>query len=354
MGKLNGIWLLLELMSHSLAIDNEICIDAMTILLDATQNNPMMQNHIYLKNGIHIILQTLKKCNKHSHKIRAKLWALIHAISRAHNPNFNIFLAQSGHREIARILRIEQNNINDGLLLEILRVSRLLNYMLSEWSDGNDAVFATLNILQSVNWAIYSLHSFVIRLVSANNTNSMSILQRMQTAQRILDILMELIGGIRLFMKRGDKCNKFIIANKCNKDIIEKVSKLQNDLRDYCFAHRPKLKMEEKSKNGKAYWYRYYKMNNDDDQKDEEEVEEDDLIYFAMKDIWNTIASILRHVKRYENHCKQQRKMHEIWKTATKKGKIYAKKEKEKQLKQQSTSTPSVSNQLVLYKKNNR
>merc|ERR1712062_300177 len=178
----------------------------MTILLDATQNNPMMQNHVYSKNGIQITLKTLQNCNKHNHKIRAKLWSLIHAISRMHNPNFNIFLSHNGHYEIARILRIEQNNINDGLLLEILRVSRLLNYMLSEWSDGNDAVIETLNILQSVNWAIYSLHSFVIRLVSTkNDLKTFSISNRMQTAQRILDILHELICGIRLFMKRDDK-----------------------------------------------------------------------------------------------------------------------------------------------------
>ena len=230
--------------------------------------------------------------------------------------------------------------------------------MLAEWTDGNDAVFETLNILQSVNWAIYSLHSYVIRLVSANNkAKLMTISDRMQSAQRILDIFMELIGGIRLFMKRDDKCNKLIIANKCNKDIIDKVIKLQSDLRDYCAVHRPKLKMEEKSKNGKAYRYRYYGNNNDDDDDaNEEMIKDDEQIYFAMKDIWNTIASILRHVKRYETHCEQQRKMREIWKKTTKKGRLYAKKEQEQKLKAQhaavsSASSPPPSNQLVLYKR---
>merc|ERR1712129_666195 len=259
--------------------------------------------------------------------------------------------------DIARILRIEQNNIDNGLLLELLRVSRLLNYIFSEWTDGNNIVlFETLNLLQSVNWVIYSLHSFVIRLVSANNAKNVSVVDRMRTAQRILDILMELIGGIRLFMKRNDKCNKFIIAHKSNKDIIEKVRKLQTDLKKYCAAHRPKLKMEEKRKN-KAYKYRYYKSHNDDDnvhqEEEEKEIGDGDDIYFAMKDIFNTIASIMRHVKRYRDYCEQQRKMREEWKKTTKKGRAYAKREKEQQIKKlnkQKQTSPPVSSALVLYK----
>merc|ERR1711920_1045761 len=128
-----------------------------------------------------------------------------------------------------------------------------------------------------------------------------------------------------------------------NKDIIEKVSKLQDDLRDYCAAHRPKLRMEEeKRKNGKAYRFRYYANKNDDDVN--EEVKEDvddgdgDGIYLAMKDIWNTIASILRHVKRYQDHCNQQRKMREIWKKTTKKGRQYAKREKAQKMKKEVSS----------------
>ena len=110
LAKLNGVPLLFELMQSSLDVDNEICLDCCTILQDATQNNPMMQNHIYSHNGIPITLKLLQNCKKTNYKIRAKLWALIHVISREHNPNFNVFLAKSGHQEINRILRIEQNS----------------------------------------------------------------------------------------------------------------------------------------------------------------------------------------------------------------------------------------------------
>lgn len=89
-------------MQSSLDIDNEIFLDCCTILHDATQNNPMMQNHIYSNNGISITVKLLQNCDKNNYKIRAKLWALIHVISREHNPNFNIFLAKSGHQEIFR------------------------------------------------------------------------------------------------------------------------------------------------------------------------------------------------------------------------------------------------------------
>lgn len=110
LAKLNGIPMLFELMQSSLGVDNEICLDCCTILHDATQNNPMMQNHIYSNNGIAITLKLLQNCKKTNYKIRAKLWALIHVISREHNPNFNIFLAKGGHQEINRILRIEQSS----------------------------------------------------------------------------------------------------------------------------------------------------------------------------------------------------------------------------------------------------
>ena len=110
LAKLQGVPLLLELIGDSVDCDNEICLDSCTILHDATQNNPMMQNHLYSQRGIQMVLDTLKKCSKHNYPIRAKLWALIHVMSRGHNPNFNVFLTHSGHHEINRILRIEQNS----------------------------------------------------------------------------------------------------------------------------------------------------------------------------------------------------------------------------------------------------
>ena len=271
-------------------------------------------------------------------------------------------------------------------------MARLINYMLGTWSDGNPKVFEILNILKSVNWTIYSLHNYLITLVSANNMNSgdqnkaIIITDRMRTAQLILDILMELVGGIRLFMKRDDKCKKFVIANKNNKDITQKLKALQKDLGNYCSLHRPNMKLEEKTKNGKPYKFKYYTTHNDmdinkedanknkaglesiDETKDNDDNDNDDGdnnqdgIYLAMKDIWNTINSILRHVKRYEDHCEQQRKLREIWKKTTKKGQIYAKKEKlrqeQKASKLTSSPTPSSSSpppnihqyQLVLYR----
>ena len=110
LAKLNAIPLLFELMEKWIDIDHEICLDSCTILHDATQNNPMMQNHIYSHQGIEIALNSLKKCKRTNYKIRSKLWALIHVICREHNPNFNVFLTNAGHQEINRILRIEQNS----------------------------------------------------------------------------------------------------------------------------------------------------------------------------------------------------------------------------------------------------
>eukprot|EP00483_Globobulimina_turgida_P012022 UN12044 len=231
-----------------------------------------------------IILNSLKKCHKYNYKIRAKLWALIHVISRQHNPNFNIFLTHSGHHEINRILRIEQNNINEDLLKEILRVSRLINYMLGVWSDGNDHVFEILNIFGSVNWSIYSLHCYVIKLVSITNTNTINNINRLRISQLVLDILMELVGGVRLFMKRNDKCQKFVIRNKNNRDIVSKLETLQTDLGDYCHTHKPNLRLEVKTKNGEPYKYQYYKILNDDDVESESKDADEDNIYFAMKD----------------------------------------------------------------------
>eukprot|EP01084_Bolivina_argentea_P313652 543166_1 len=313
LAKLNGIPLLLGLICRSLDVDNEICLDSCTILHDASQNNPMMQNHMYSHNAIQIIVETLQKCSKHNHKIRTKLWALIHVICREHNPNFNIFLTNSGHHEINRVLRIEQNNITDALLKEILRVSRLINYMLTAWSDGNEKVFDRLNLLKSVNWVIYSLHSFVIRLVSNTEVPPQFTDNRMRTAQLILDVLMELVGGIRMFMKRNDKCKKFVIANKNNKDVVKQLERLQSDLGDYCAVHRPKLKLEEKTTHGAPYRFRYYVNNNDC--TNEEEMEEskaenedgDEQIYLAMKDIWNTIHSVLRVQEEYRAQRRKER-----------------------------------------------
>ena len=426
LAKLNGIPLLFELIQSSIDIDNEITLDCCTIIHDATQNNPMMQNHIYSHNGIPIVLKTLQNCKKTNYRIRAKLWALIHVISRDHNPNFNLFLTNGGYQEINRILRIEQSSsvpsvpcnpfkshfddifhssmhsetknknkntnttdINDELLKEILRVARLINYMLGTWSDGNAKVFEILDTLKSVNWSIFTLHQYVIRLVSVNpnqQNNAIAIMNRMRTAQMILDIIMELTNGIRMFMKRDDKCKKFVIGNKNNKDIAPKLKQLQKDLGDYCSTHRPNLKLEERTKNGKPYRFKYYTTKNDDDiDKDEkglagldvidetkeekkknddgDDMDSGEQIYLAMKDIWNIISSILRHVKRYEDHCEQQRKLREIWKRTTKKGQHFAKKEKllkqQKASKLASSPTPSSLSpppihqyQMVLYKKN--
>merc|ERR1719150_2423548 len=162
---------------------------------------------------------------------------------------------------------------------------------------------------------------------------------------------MELVGGIRMFMKRDDKCKKFVIANKNNKDIVSKLESLQKDLGDYCSMHRPHLNIEEKTKNGKPYRYRYYKNNNDyhfdndpdvvetKNNDDDDDGNGDDEIYLAMKDIYNTITSILRHVKRYKDHCEIQRNLREIWRKTTKKGKQSLKKEKMNKRKSSTSSS---------------
>merc|ERR1719361_3070944 len=246
----------------------------------------MMQNHLYSHNAIQSVLETLQKCSKHNYAIRAKLWALIHVMARDHNPNFNVFLTNSGHHEINRVLRIEQNNITPKLLREIARVSRLINYMLATWSDGNETVIATLNILKSINWTIYSLHQYVVRLVSNSPHNqpvdALAARTRSRTAQLVLDILMEFIGGIRMFMKRDDKCKRFII--KQHRDLIQNVEKLQGDLKAYCLEHRPKMKM---SRPGRYVYGYYVHYNEEDAQLKKEDAlgvdEEEEDIYVSMR-----------------------------------------------------------------------
>lgn len=218
--------------------------------------------------------------------------------------------------------------------------------MLATWSDGNETVFETLNILKSVNWTIYSLHNYVIRVVSASPkvqaVDPKAARSRSRTAMQVLDILMELIGGIRMFMKRDDKCKRFVI--KKHRDIADKLEHLQNDLTAYCAKHRPSMKLECKVRGGRSYRYRHYTQYNDDtvdlESKQNDDIPQDDdnngddngdgdgdQIYMAMKDIWNSISSVLRHVKRYQMHVAEQRKMHEVWKRTTKKGRLYAKQE---------------------------
>jgi len=322
LAKLLGVPLLLDLIAESVDRDNEICLDSCTILHDATQNNPMMQNHLYSHHGVRMVLNSLQKCSKHNYAIRAKLWALIHVMSRDHNPNFNVFLTHSGHHQINRVLRIEQNNITPDLLREISRVSRLINYMLATWSDGNETVFATLNILHSVNWTIYSLHHYVIRLVSptanVQAVDPQAARSRSRTAQQILDILMELVGGIRLFMKRDDRCKRFVI--KKHRDIADKLEQFQSDLKGYCMKHRPEMKMDCKGQ----YRYRYYVHYNDDDghHGDQEAESKDangdgdgdgngdgdgDPMYLAMKDIFNAISSVLRLKVEFIERRKRER-----------------------------------------------
>eukprot|EP00483_Globobulimina_turgida_P013300 UN13324 len=115
-------------------------------------------------------------------------------------------------------------------------------------------------------------------------------------------------------MKRNDKCQKFVIRNKNNRDIVSKLETLQTDLGDYCHTHKPNLRLEVKTKNGEPYKYQYYKILNDDDVEVESEIEskdkdaDEDNIYFAMKDIWNTINSILRERDEYRAERKKERK----------------------------------------------
>lgn len=88
-------------------IEEEIVLLSCLILCDCTQNNPLLQNHIFSLNAIQSITESLTilcSTNDENIKIRSKFWSLLLVCCQNHNPNINQFFTYDGHKCIAHIL----------------------------------------------------------------------------------------------------------------------------------------------------------------------------------------------------------------------------------------------------------
>ena len=72
-------------------------------------------------------------------------------------------------------------DITEELMIECLPLSRLINYLLSEWSDCNVEIIKIFDIFGSLYWFIYTLHEYLVSLL--NKTIAKIQLQQQQQQQ---------------------------------------------------------------------------------------------------------------------------------------------------------------------------